>query len=259
MTIRQGPVTAPIQKAQMVTPLADAGVGSPAPALMNTFKLIEKPAPGAKLTITSLGLYRCFINGQRVGNDELTPGWTPYDLRLAYQTYDVTDLLLEGSNHIEIWLADGWLRSQMMWREVAIYNTWGDTLAALAEITSADGEVLLKTDDQWKSGLTPIRKSGIYLGEHYDAREEIIAFDSGARVIEFDTSVLVGQETRPVQELEAFKPTEQWLDDEGRLIVDFGQNLAGYVEYSVSGQAGDEIVVEHSEILGPDRSYIRQP
>ena len=87
-----------------------------------------------RLDITALGLYRCFINGKRVGHDLLTPGWTCYDKRLAYQSYDVAEYLKPGSNQIDIWLADGWYRSRLMWTNPPLVNTWGDALAAMAEI-----------------------------------------------------------------------------------------------------------------------------
>ena len=125
--------------ANMVRPLSDKGVGTPASFLRKSFSL-GQIGGGETLRISALGLYRCFINGVRVGNDLLTPGWTAYDKRLSYQTYAVGDLLKAGENEIEIWLADGWLRSQMMWGQAPIFNTWGDKIAAIAELRSAAGD-----------------------------------------------------------------------------------------------------------------------
>ena len=113
----------PAWSARMVRPTADAGVGHPASFLRKEFDLDNPLADGATLRITALGLYRAFINGQRVGDDLLTPGWTTYDRRLAYQTYDVANLLRTGRNVIDIWLADGRYSSQMMWKQNPIYNT----------------------------------------------------------------------------------------------------------------------------------------
>ena len=89
--------------AEMVRPAGDAGVGTPSTFLRKQFELA---APGGRevLRISALGLYRAFINGVRVGDDQLTPGWTSYDKRLRYQTYDVGTLLRQGSNVIDIWL-----------------------------------------------------------------------------------------------------------------------------------------------------------
>jgi len=122
--------------ADMVRPLADQGVGTPAVFLRKAFE-ISKPSGAETLRISALGLYRAFINGARVGNDLLTPGWTSYDKRLSYQTYAVGPLLKPGINIIDIWLGDGWYRSQMMWGKNPIFNTWGTELAAIAELRAA--------------------------------------------------------------------------------------------------------------------------
>ena len=110
--------------ADMISPLADKGVGTRASFLRKAFKLDAAPAK-ATMRISALGLYRAFINGKRVGHDELTPGWTVYDQRLSFQTYDVTGLLVAGDNVIDIWLGDGWMRSQMGWAANPVVNTWG--------------------------------------------------------------------------------------------------------------------------------------
>ena len=99
----------------MIHPLADQGEGKPASFVSREFSL-DAVHGDETLRISALGLYRAFINGKRVGDDLLTPGWTCYDKRIAFQTYPVADLLRPGANRIEIWLADGWYRSQIMWR-----------------------------------------------------------------------------------------------------------------------------------------------
>ena len=237
--------------AQMIAPLSDAGQGTPASFVAQDFTLSAVPAD-ARLRISAQGLYRCFINGIRVGQDLLTPGWTCYDDRIAFQTYPVAALLKPGANHIEIWLADGWWRSQMMWAAAPIYNCWGDRIGAIAELT-AGADMLLQTDATWKSGLLPIRKSGIYYGEDYDARLAPTV-THGVEVLPFQTSLLVPHETLPVVELAALEPVDQWSDDEG-MIYDFGQNAGGYVRFTVQGNPGDTVLVEHSEVLEPGRKF----
>lgn len=242
--------------AQMVRPLADQGVGTPASFLAKTFSL-DNVSGGEVLDISALGLYRCFINGQRVGDDLLTPGWTSYDVRLSYQTYPVGDLLVAGENRIEIWLADGWLRSQMMWGKAPIFNTWGSQIAAIAELRSGAGAgapLLLVTDASWDSGELPIRKSGIYFGEIFDARvtPQITA---GSAAIPFDTGRLIPHEATPVRELAPLAAVRQWTDVEGRTIYDFGQNSGGYVAFDVSGEPGATVVVEHAEVLNQDGEF----
>ena len=145
--------------ARMVRPLADRGVGEQASFLRKTVRL-DGAYPDALLRISALGLYRCFINGVRVGDDQLTPGWTCYNERLSYQTYAVGGLLHAGDNTIDIWLGDGWYRSTLMWAANPITNTWGREIAAIAEITAGE-RLLAATDASWQSGLLPILKSGI--------------------------------------------------------------------------------------------------
>jgi alpha-L-rhamnosidase len=241
--------------AEMIHPLADAGVGTPASFVAKDFTL-DRVGGGEVLHISALGLYRAFINGQRVGEDLLTPGWTAYDQRLSYQSYAIADLLRAGENRIEIWLADGWLRSQMMWGAAPIFNTWGDKIAAIAELRAAPGSdsTLLVTDESWDSGELPIRKSGIYFGEVFDAR---IApkVSVGTRVLPFDKAILLPHETTPVRMLAPLPSIKSWTDAEGRFVHDFGQNAGGNVALTVSGAAGAKVIVEHGEVLDAEGQF----
>lgn len=239
---------------RMVRPLCDEGVGTRASFLRKIFTL--SPDGAETLRVSALGLYRVFINGQRVGHDQLTPGWTCYLERLSYQTYPVGDLLRAGENVIEIWLGDGWLRSQMGWKANPVYNTWGSEIGAIAELRDREGAVLLATDASWQSGPLPILKSGIYFGEIYDAREENPKATSGsADVADFDLRRLIPHEIEAVQELAPLKVVKQWTDPEGRTIYDFGQNSAGYVRFTVRGERGARVTVEHAEILDQDGAF----
>jgi alpha-L-rhamnosidase len=244
--------------ASMIRPLNDAGVETRSPFLRKTFT-IDGKASAAPLRISALGVYRAFINGKRVGNDQLTPGWTVYDQRLAYQTYAVGDMLKAGENTIDIWLGDGWMRSQMGWRANPVFNTWGDIIGAIAEI-EAGGRIVLKTDASWSSGLTPILKNGIYFGEIYDAREEGKAADQGVAVVDdFDQSVLIPHEIEGVKELEPLPvAAASFTDAEGRTVYDFGQNSGGYVAFRVSGERGAKVIVEHSEILDKNGQFYNE-
>jgi len=237
---------------QMIAPLSDAGQGSQASFVARDFTLAEVPS-AVTLHISAQGLYRAFINGHRVGDDLLTPGWTCYDDRIAYQTYDIAPLLRPGANRIEIWLGDGWYRSQMMWAANPIFNCWGDRIAAIAELTAGDA-LLLATDGAWRSGLLPILKSGIYWGEDHDARITP-AESAGVEVLAFDTALLVPHETGAVKELAPILPVESWTDAEGRSIHDFGQNCGAILRLTVAGAAGASLRIEHSEVLGPNRHF----
>lgn len=237
----------------MIHPSVDQGQGTRASFVSTEFEIIQT-GPGATLFISSFGLYRCFINGKRVGEDVLTPGWTAYDKRLSYQSYDVSGLLEKGTNRIEIWLADGWYRSQLMWEHDAIFNCWGDKVGAIAEIVvGGDEKPVLATDVTWKSGLLPILRSGIYFGEVYDAREETLTETGTVSLLPFEQDVLVAHEAPEVRELTPFEAVESWTDGDNATIYDFGQNAGGYVSFAVTGAAGARVVVEHSEIVDTDR------
>lgn len=238
--------------ALMIAPLADQGQGTAGSYVATNFTL-DAVTGTETLFASAQGLYIAFINGNRVGQDLLTPGSTCYDDRIAYQAYPVADLLKPGANRIEIWLADGWFRSQMMWSAAPIYNCWGDRIAAIAEITAGE-TLLLATDAKWQSGTLPVIKSGIYYGESYDAR---IAPQSthGTQAIGFDTALLVAHETAPVVEMTPLAPVEQWTDAEGRVTYDFGQNVGGYIRLTVQGTASSKVLIEHSEVMGPNRTW----
>jgi alpha-L-rhamnosidase len=239
----------------MVRPLSDRGVGTPASFITKRFSL-DRVQGTETLRLSALGLYRCFINGARVGNDLLTPGWTAYDKRLSYQTYAVGDLLRPGENEIEIWLADGWLRSQLMWGQAPLFNVWGEHIAAIAELYGRWGDLqpILVTDATWHSGALPVRQSGIYFGEEHDARFEK-KVTAGTEVLPFDSAILIPHETTPPRELAPIPPIKTWTDAEGRTVYDFGQNHAGYVAFTVSGEAGARVTVEHGEVLDKDQQF----
>ena len=240
--------------ARMIRPLADRGVGTPASFVTRGFTLASVTGDEV-LHISALGLYRAFLNGHRVGNDLLTPGWTAYHRRLSYQSYSVGELLVPGENHIEIWLADGWLRSQMMWGQSPIFNAWGEHVAAIAELRAPGSDrPLLVTDASWESGELPVRRSGIYFGEIFDARIAPTV-THGTALLDFDPGILVPQETSPVRELAPLPVVSSWNDAEGRTICDFGQNVAGNVAITVRGVVGARVIVEHGEVLDGDGQF----
>ncbi|SIQ33353.1 alpha-L-rhamnosidase [Rhizobium sp. RU35A] len=250
--IRPALSLAHFQAAEMIAPSCDKGQGTAGTFVSRIFALPSVPQ-SASLRLSAQGLYRAFINGRRVGDDLLTPGWTCYDDRMAYQTYEVAPLLQAGDNRIEIWLADGWYRSQILWAMNPIFNCWGDRIGAIGEL-EADGVICLSTDAGWKSGFSPVTRSGIYYGEDFDAR--IVPADSdGVEILAFDKALLVPHEVDGVKELAPLASVETWTDPEGRLLHDFGQNAGGYVRIRVRGPAGATAQVEHSEILGPDRVF----
>lgn len=239
----------------------DTQKSNPAPMLRKEFEL-EKTVKRARLYITSLGLYEAEINGRRVGDQLFTPGWTSYDNRLQYQTYDVTALLKEGSNAVGVTLGDGWYRGRMGWEEGR--NIYGKKLALLLQLNVeyADGSTeMVGTDNTWRTATGPILYSDIYDGEHYDARLEkkgwsMANFDdknwSGVNVIEHKKSILVAPEGPPVRRTGEVKPTKILQTPAGETIFDMGQNMVGWVKLRAQGSAGTTVTLKHAEVLDKD-------
>lgn len=237
---------------RVIAPECDAGIGGRASFVAAGFD-VGGDDGAVILHASALGLYRAFVNGVRVGADVLTPGWTCYDDRIDYQSYDITDLVRPGANRIEIWLADGWYRGPLMWPDTRTTATWGSEIGALAEIVSGD-KVLASTDRNWRSGLLPVTGQGIYFGEDYDARLDRLEETGGVTVLALDTARFVASEATPVRELAPLAPVDSWSDGDAT-VYDFGQNAAGYVRFTVRGAAGATIHVAHSEVLGPGRTW----
>lgn len=237
--------------AEMIAPSCDPGTGGAGTFVAREFDLTAGHE-GAVLNLSAQGLYRAFLNGVRVGDDLLTPGWTCYDDRIAYQSYDVSGLLKPGKNRLEVWLGDGWYRSLLMWALNPIPNTWGNRIGAFAELV-AGGKTVVKTDGTWRSGFTPVTGNGIYHGEDYDAR--IAPVDThGVDVLPFDRARLVPHETSPVKEMAPVSAVDSWADGQ-TTVYDFGQNCGAYARIAVQGPAGAHVRVEFSEVLGPDRAF----
>ncbi len=237
--------------------------GGPAPILRREFD-VKKAIKSARLYITSHGLYEAHINGKRVGDQYLTPGWTSYNKRLQYQAYDVTGLLKQGRNATGALLGDGWYRGNLAWG--GLKNIYGKTLGLLyqLEVTYTDGSTeLITSDAQWKSSTGPIRRAGIYYGEAYDARLEKKNWtqagfsDSdwqGVKVIQGGKENIVASYAPPVRKHETFKPLKIFKTPKGQTVVDFGQNLVGWVALKVKGNAGDKITIRHAEVLDKEKN-----
>ena len=244
--------------------IAGDEVGKPAPMLRRNFNL-KKIVKAARLYITAHGLYEAHVNGQRVGNQYLTPGWTSYNKRLQYQVYDVTALVRNGTNATGVILGDGWYRGHLAWNDNK--NIYGKNLGLLyqLDVTYGDGsKETIASDAQWKSSTGPIRRSGIYYGEAYDAREEKTGWtqpeykdtDWGTvKVVEGGKDNLIAAYGPPVLKHETFKPVKIFKTPKGETVVDFGQNLVGWVTLKVKGKAGDKVTIRHAEVLDKEHNF----
>ncbi|MDR1439599.1 MAG: family 78 glycoside hydrolase catalytic domain, partial [Clostridiales bacterium] len=215
----------------------------------------------AVLLITATGAYEAAINGRRVGEYIFAPGWTVYEKRLQYQTYDVAELLDgRGENEIEVVVGDLWYRfPRADWidksrGEGAPQSAPAGILARL-ELQYADGSrEAIVSDGSWISREGPVRFSQLYDGESYDAT---FAGGPEAGAVEFEPPgfALVPQQGEIVKEHERLRPVAIFRTPAGETVVDFGQNLTGYTEFTLSAKAGDRVSISHAEILGKDGNF----
>lgn len=240
---------------------------NPAILFRNTFS-IDKKVKEARLYVSGLGYCIPYINGIRVGNNELDPGWTAYEKRVFYSVFDVTDMVKEGKNVIGALVGSGWYNPLplKMWRRINLREhllVGIPKLKAQLELKFEDGSKLcIPTDARWKSHLSPILKNNVYLGEEYDESME----QEGWNLPEFDDSnwhsVVVNEspglgrmEAQPIPPIrigEKYLPKVISKLDEKTYIVDFGQNLAGRIHLRVKNSGGNTIQIRYGELLYPD-------
>jgi len=236
---------------------------TPAPYLRRAFA-VDKPVASARLYVTALGLYEARLNGRRVGDGYLTPGWTDYTQRIAYQTYDVTGLLNQGDNVLGAIIADGWYAGFYGFdakRAGAHYGPAPELLAQLLLVYAGGGREWIVTDEQWRSAVGAIRHADLLMGERHDLGLEPADWDGPGfdardwrpvRVRDRDATPLVADPGPPVRVTEETTPRSIATDDHGRHIVDFGQNLTGWLRLRVDGPPGARIRIRHGEVLAAD-------
>jgi len=221
----------------------------------------------AELHITACGLYSAYINGLLVTDEVFTPGYTLYTKRLQFQSFDVTELLQAGQNVLSLIMGDGWWRGSL--GATSARNAYGDDirLAALLKVIFKDGnEQKIGTDESWKATQDgPIRKSDWKDGEVYDARRELQGWheaeydDSGWHVVrpaQYDGS-LVQSEGEPIRERERLQPKVLTTPD-GATVLDFQQNLFGYVQFQLNAPASHEVLLTHGEVLDENGNFTQK-
>ena len=222
---------------------------------------VKKKVKSARVYVTSLGIYQLFVNGKKVGDDLFTPGWTTYNKRLQYQTYDVTSML-KDDNAVGAIVGDGWFRGK-----IAKNLLYGDKLALLLQlqIFYVDGtsETII-SDKNWKVTTGAILESDIYNGEIYDARMEMISwsntgFDAGkwayVAVLDHSKDILVAQKGVSVKAIEELKPQKIITTPKGETVFDMGQNMVGWVRLKVNGKKGDTITLKFAEVLDKEGNF----
>lgn len=220
---------------------------------------VKKPVREAIAFATGLGLYQFFLNGEKVGEDEMTPGWTSYRKHLLYQTYDVKDLLKEGTNVAGAMLGPGWYKGAMGLTKSR--NNYGDQMgfAMQIHIRYEDGsEEDILTDETWKGCDSPIVFSEIYHGEIYDASLEREGWCSSVNpegewkdtvFVPFDVRVIRAQNGARVKMIDKVEAKRIFVTPKGEQVIDFGQNMAGRIHVTANGKPGDVIYLKCFEVL----------
>ena len=246
-------------KAQWIEPSQTEDRHMPGLLVRKDFS-VQKKIASARAYVTSHGFYELHINGKKVGDEVLTPGWTSYAKRLQYQVFDITALLQTGNNCVGAMLADGWYRGSLAWQNN--WGVWGKKLGLLCQlqITFTDGsEQTIVTDNTWKGSQDgPVTRDGIYDGESYDAGKEMkgwsnAGFDDSkwkaVTVADVAKDNLLATQTVPVKKIQEIKPVRIFKTPKGLLVADFGQNMVGWIRLKVKGNAGTMVTIRHAEVL----------
>lgn len=250
---------APNWSAKMVGPDADF---YGAPLLRREFDLEAGHGAVARAVLhaTARGVFAASVNGMMVSDEVLSPGWSSYEWRLRYRSYDVT-ALMPGSGTVVVGFAlgNGWHRGRLAWMgRRALY---GDQLGVLAqlEIEYADGHCqIVVTDESWRSGPSAVLANDLYDGQSIDARlldetwcqpRFLETGWTGVHAQDFDTALLTPYIGPVVRRQAEIRPVEVWTSPTGRTLVDFGQNLVGWLRVAVRGVPGATVTIRHAEVL----------
>ena len=230
----------------------------PSPYFRKEFQT-SKPIKSVTAYISALGMYEAYINGKRIGDLYLTPGWTVYQKRIQYQAYNVTDLIQSGQNAVGIILGSGWYRGFIGFS--GNKNFYGKDIATIfqMQVNYTDGtSVLILSDGSWKSSTGAIQSSEIYNGEIVDSRKSQEGWNEPgfddtswkeSIVVNHSKEKLIATYNESIKKHEIFKPKELLISPTGEQIIDFGQNLVGWVEIKLNGSPGDSLIIEHAEVL----------
>jgi alpha-L-rhamnosidase len=229
-----------------------------------TFDILGK-VNTARIYASALGLYELELNGKRVGDSYFTPGWTAYEKRVQYQVYEVDHLIGQGKNAIGIVLGRGWYQQDIPWANNQ--STQKKPFAAILElhVQYEDGrEEIIKTNEDWKCASGPIRMSELYHGETYDARLESLDWSTGgykdtgwenAIIVPYKKDILVHQQNEPIRKIEELKPIALITTPRGERVLDMGQNMVGWIRFSITGYSGKQITLQHAEVLDGDGNF----
>lgn len=235
-------------------------IGMVSPIFKKEWKIEERPQC-AELWVTALGVYEAKLNGRRISDYVLAPGWTVYKKRLQYQVYDITSFL-EESNELTVTVGKGWFSSDMPgWidnkEKHERMNRPNGILGGIYLKYANGRESFIETDNSWLCGESQIRFSDIYNGEHYDATFQTSEWMC-AEEFDWSKEILIPQEGKKIREMECVSAKEIIHTPAGETVIDFGQEVTGYVEISVDAKAGDRIHILHGEVLDQKGNFYNE-
>ena len=231
--------------------------------------LMDKTVKVARVFVTGLGNYVLFLNGEKVGNDKLTPGWTHYPKKVQYQTYDVTKQLIEGENAVGAYLGNMWWSSGLGWKGGKTYANGPLSLLFKMIIQYEDGSTgEVVSDQSWYWHQSPIVENTLYNGETYDARLEMYGWSAPGYemnrwqqtdlIIHNDSFQLVAQQAPTIQVTEEINPVKITEVKPGVHVFDLGQNMVGVARLKVNEPAGTSIIMRFAELLHQDGTVAQE-
>ncbi len=247
----------------------------PSPMLRKEFSS-KRGIKRATLYISALGLFEAYLNGKRIGKDHFTPGWSNYNKRVFYLTYDVTSYIARGKNCLTVNLADGWYAGYVGFstthkQPMKNYNLYGDTSALLLqlEILNDNGEKsTITSDSSWKATTGPIRSSDMQMGETYDARrygldrQKVGYNDTGWPHVQIKMvgtpPHLQAYPANPVQKFQTLDPIEITEPKKNVYVFNFGQNIAGRTRLKLKGKKGAIVRLRFAEMLHDDGTVMTE-
>jgi alpha-L-rhamnosidase len=227
---------------------------------------VEKEIASARIYACGLGLYELYLNGEKVSDEVLAPGFHAYNHWLQYQTYDVTNMLTAGGNVLGAMLGNGWYKGRFGFSG-SQEPVYGDRMALICELhlTYQDGsQVVVSSDESWKAAAGPVLDSSIYDGEKYDVNKEIPGWcetsldDSDwiyCRKIDLGYERLEARRSLPVKVMETIQPASLIITPAGESVIDFGQNFVGWVKFNLDAPEGHEVMLQWGEVLQEDNFF----
>jgi len=235
----------------------------PPPWFRKAFELDNEIA-NAVVYVSARGIFELYANGERIGEDVFAPGWTDYNTRIQYRSYDVTSLMKRGANALGAVVGDGWYSGHIGWRRDRGYYGFVNSLLVQLEVTYTDGSKrVFASDRSWKCSHGPLKYSDFMDGEYYDARKEMPGWNSAsfndstwksAVIVDAPDAAIVSQPSEPVRATEELRPVSINEPQNGMYVVNLGRNIAGWVRLKVSGKKGTVITLRYGERLNPSGS-----